>query len=108
LASEKMYRMFMDIVRNSTTRGTFQDSRLLDIGQIELWDAKIDDNNRPSFIITFSTQFIYTIRDKSGKIIEGAEDDIKSSHYIMMVTPDPTETSWVCHEIMQQSLSSYL
>lgn len=24
LASEKMYRMFMDIVRNSTSRGTFQ------------------------------------------------------------------------------------
>eukprot|EP00026_Physarum_polycephalum_P009682 Phypoly_transcript_09815.p1 GENE.Phypoly_transcript_09815~~Phypoly_transcript_09815.p1 ORF type:complete len:418 (+),score=55.79 Phypoly_transcript_09815:107-1255(+) len=108
LASEKMYRMFMDIVRSSTTRGTFQDSKLLDVGQIELWDAKIDENNRPSFIITFTIQFIYTIRDRAGKIIEGAEDDIKSSHYIMLITPDPSETTWVCHEVMQQSLSSYL
>lgn len=36
-----------------------KDSQLLDVSQIELWDAKIDENNRPSFIITFVTQFMY-------------------------------------------------
>ena len=38
--------------------------------------------NEPLVVLTFSCQQINCVRDKSGAVVEGAEDDIQSVHYL--------------------------
>jgi import inner membrane translocase subunit TIM44 len=57
--------------------------------EIELKGAQRMDKGPPCFIWTFNTQQVNCLRDKSGEIIEGAVDDIRTVYYAMAVTRHP-------------------
>lgn len=57
--------------------------------EVELKGAQRMENGPPCFIWTFNTQQVNCLRDKSGEIIEGAVDDIRTVYYAMAVTRHP-------------------
>jgi import inner membrane translocase subunit TIM44 len=57
--------------------------------EIELKGAQRMENGPPCFIWTFNTQQVNCLRDKSGEIIEGAVDDIRTVYYAMAVQRHP-------------------
>ena len=61
--------------------GQFVDPRILDLSEVELMEVRMMENE-PLVVLTFSCQQINCVRDKSGAIVEGGEDDIQSVHYL--------------------------
>jgi predicted lipid-binding transport protein (Tim44 family) len=108
LFSERYYRILFTLIREREAAGVFHDSRLLDITNIDLTDAKLPDAEKPTLFIQFQTQEIYCIRDRTGRIIEGAEDSIQAVFYIMAIQQDFSDLGWQCVDVHAQKLSSYL
>ena len=61
--------------------GQHVDPRILDLSEVELMEVRLMENE-PLVVLTFSCQQINCVRDKSGAVVEGAEDDIQSVHYL--------------------------
>lgn len=61
--------------------GQYVDPRILDLSEVELMEVRLMENE-PLVVLTFSCQQINCVRDKSGAVVEGAEDDIQSVHYL--------------------------
>jgi len=61
--------------------GQIIDPRILDLSDVELMEVRMMENE-PLVVLTFSCQQINCVRDKTGKIVEGGQDDIQSVHYL--------------------------
>jgi predicted lipid-binding transport protein (Tim44 family) len=73
--------------------------------------AKMIDE-RPMLIFSFNTQQVTVIRDKSGKIVEGSEDDVERVHYVIAMVKDkelnPITGGWKVMEIgIQASMKTW-
>lgn len=53
--------------------------------ELELVTAKIMDKGPPAFVWAFNMQQVNCLRDKTGDIVEGAVDDIRTVRYAMVV-----------------------
>ena len=62
-------------------QGQQMDRNILDVGEVELVEAKVFDGS-PMIIVRFTMQQINCVRDKYGNVTEGAADDIQSVYYI--------------------------
>ena len=96
--------------------GQFVDPRILDFSDVELMEVRMMENE-PLVVLTFSCQQINCVRDKSGKIVEGAEDDIQSVHYLWAMqladkkfTTDDgreyTKPAWELRELVLRGMMS--
>ena len=94
--------------------GQFVDPRILDLSEVELMEVRMMENE-PLVVLTFSCQQINCVRDKSGKIVEGGEDDIQSVHYLWAMqlvdtkftTDDGREymkPTWVLRELVLRGM----
>eukprot|EP01111_Echinosteliopsis_oligospora_P011020 TRINITY_DN3535_c0_g1_i1.p1 TRINITY_DN3535_c0_g1~~TRINITY_DN3535_c0_g1_i1.p1 ORF type:complete len:409 (+),score=116.14 TRINITY_DN3535_c0_g1_i1:203-1429(+) len=110
LSSDKFYRTQASAAASEAQRGVYQDSQLLDVGHIDLWDAKIDDaDGKPIIaIMCHNIQLIFRVRNRKGELVFGAEDDIKTATVSMVLKPDLSETQWVCHEMIMMQLQSFV
>ena len=70
--------------------GQFVDPRMLHLSEMELVEVRILDN-APMIVLQFSCQQINCVRNKDGEIVEGAEDDIQSVHYLWAMQLEDVE-----------------
>ena len=60
-------------------------------------------DERPVLIFSFNTQQVTVIRDHSGKITEGSEDDIERVYYVIAMVKDkessPITDGWKVMEV---------
>lgn len=69
-------------VRARMNQALFMDRRILDLTNVELVGFRIVQEE-PTAIVQFQTQQVNCVRDAKGRIVEGAEDDIRAVFYIM-------------------------
>ena len=70
--------------------GQFVDPRILHLSEMELVEVRTLDN-APMIVLQFSCQQINCVRNKDGEIVEGAEDDIQSVHYLWAMQLEDVE-----------------
>ena len=70
--------------------GQFVDPRILHLSEMELMEVRTMENS-PMIVLQFSCQQINCVRNKDGEIVEGAEDDIQSVHYLWAMQLDDVE-----------------
>ena len=74
--TDELLERLMGLYRHSEAQGTFQDSTLLFINDVELLDAMFVEK-QPVIVVTFSCQQINCMRDKFGNVVDGKEDEIQ-------------------------------
>jgi len=80
---------------NASIKARLKQKLSLDTGilagpsEVELKGAQCMDTGAPCFIWTFNTQQINCLRNAEGEIVEGAQDDIRTVYYAMVVTRHP-------------------
>lgn len=79
--TEDAYRMLNASIRERDAEGIVMDTNILHIGDIELTAGRVLEDS-PVLIVSFNTQQINCLRDRSGEVIEGKEDDIRAVYYI--------------------------
>jgi import inner membrane translocase subunit TIM44 len=108
LATESYYRTTVNTILARQAADQFTDCKLLDIGPVELLEARIIDRNGqevPLLHISFSVQQVYCIRNRVGKIKEGGEDKIKAGQYLMGV--ELVGNTWLCNGVAAQFMTDY-
>lgn len=81
LCSEDAYRMLNASIKEREAEGIVMDTNILDISDVELTAGRLLED-APVLIVTFRAQQINCLRDRSGTVIEGAVDDIRSVYYV--------------------------
>jgi hypothetical protein len=81
ICTEDACRMLNASIREREAEGIVMDTNILDISDVELTAGRLLEDT-PVLIITFSAQQINCLRDTTGNVIEGAEDDIRAVYYV--------------------------
>ncbi|CAM9308902.1 unnamed protein product [Choristocarpus tenellus] len=69
--------------------GLVLDPNVLDIRQAEVLAIKMDaDRGNPTVALQFMCQQINCVRNRDGEVVEGAEDDIRATYYILAFQRD--------------------
>lgn len=97
------------------SQGIFMDNKILHISDVELKETKLMGNT-PIIIVAFQTQQIYCVRDKQGKITQGAKDDIHTVFYawaMQQVVPEEIQEGamypyWQLREMQQLGIQSII
>lgn len=84
------YNLFAVPIKEALSKGYRIDSKILDIDNVDLVMGKVMDQG-PVLIITFQSQQIMCVRDKSGAIIEGDSEKIMRVTYVWVLCRDPLE-----------------
>lgn len=109
LATESYYRATVNTILARQAADQFTDCKLLDIGPVELLEARMIDRNNgqevPVLHISFSVQQVYCIRNRAGKIKDGGEDTIKAGQYLMGV--ELVGNTWLCNGVAAQFMTDY-
>ncbi|CAG8455413.1 10097_t:CDS:2 [Paraglomus occultum] len=99
--SEAAYNVLTHGIAAQTKDGLLSDCRVLDIRDVELFTAKILENDIPVLVITFSAQEVIVFRSIStNEIVEGREDQIDQVTYACVLTKeesrigDPITNGW--------------
>ena len=58
---------------------------MLDIDGLDLAMGKMMEQG-PVLVITFNSQQILCVKDRTGKVIEGSEDKVSLNHYLIRNT----------------------
>ncbi|KAI5067535.1 hypothetical protein GOP47_0018063 [Adiantum capillus-veneris] len=97
------------------SQGIFFDNKILHVSDLELKETKLL-GNVPIIIVTFQTQQIFCVRDKHGKITQGAKDDILTVYYawaMQQVSPEEMEEGeifpqWQLREMQQLGVQAII
>lgn len=81
--TDELLERLMGLYHHSEMQGAYQDSTLLFIDDVELFDAMFVEK-QPVIVATFSCQKINCMRDKFGNIVEGKEDEIQQVNSSLM------------------------
>lgn len=87
LQHNQAYSVLVASIDEREKAGLHVDSRILEMKQVEMAMAKMIEE-RPVLVFTFNTQETTVLRDNSGKIVEGSEDDIERVYYVAAVVKD--------------------
>ncbi|EAU90477.1 import inner membrane translocase subunit tim44 [Coprinopsis cinerea okayama7 len=112
---EATYNVLWATMEQYLKQGFISDSKVLDIRQVDVMDAKILENDVPVFIVSFATQEMLLFRNaKSGEIVVGAEDRVEQCTYVAVITRIPEEleneltAGWKVMEMGRRSARAYL
>lgn len=95
--SEAMFNMLKANFETQLKTGCRLEGRVLDMRHLELLTAKLLDTT-PVVVFSFNTQQISYMRDASGTIVEGSEDNIENVLYVMaLAKEEPTPTGQINH-----------
>ncbi|KAI6117463.1 hypothetical protein EV401DRAFT_1863693 [Pisolithus croceorrhizus] len=113
--SEATYNVLWATMEQYLRQGLISDSKVLDIRQVDVSDAKILENEVPVFVVTFSTQEMLLFRNPvSREIIIGAENRVEQCVYAAVLTRVAEEVSdeltggWKVVEMARRSARAYL
>ncbi|KAA8495303.1 Mitochondrial import inner membrane translocase subunit TIM44-1 [Porphyridium purpureum] len=85
--TEDAYRMLLASIKERKVEGIEIDPTILSVDDVSLTAARFLDD-LPVLIVSFSVQQINCLRDRSGNIIEGKEDDIRAVYYLWAMIQD--------------------
>lgn len=80
--TEEAYNMLNASIKEREVTGVTMDTNILAINDVELSAARLLED-APVLIVSFSLQQINCLRNQTGDIVEGAEDDIRAVYYLM-------------------------
>jgi import inner membrane translocase subunit TIM44 len=80
--TEAAYASLHSNVQARIAQQWFMDRRILDLSSVELVGMRLV-NEEPTAVVQFQTQQVNCVRDAGGRIVEGAEDDIRAVYYMM-------------------------
>ncbi|KAG6329075.1 hypothetical protein ID866_10013 [Astraeus odoratus] len=113
--SEATYNVLWATIEQYLRQGLVSDSKVLDIRQVDVSDAKILENEVPVFVVTFSTQEVLLFRNPASReVVIGAEDRVEQCVYAAVITRIPEELSdeltggWKIVEMARRSARAYL
>ncbi|KAH9479418.1 Mitochondrial import inner membrane translocase subunit TIM44 [Psilocybe cubensis] len=112
---EATYNVLWATMEHFLRQGLISDSKVLDIRQVDVSDAKILENEVPIFLVTFATQEMLLFRNaKTGEIVVGAENKVEQCTYAAAVTRVPEDLDneltggWKVVEMARRSARAYL
>ncbi|CAM9851745.1 unnamed protein product [Ectocarpus sp. 12 AP-2014] len=102
---EACYNKLASEARQRKADGMVLDPHVLDIRQGEVLAIKADAGKaNPTIALQFMCQQINCVRNKKGEILEGAEDDIRATYYILAFqrefNDDEAELRWRVVDMM--------
>ncbi|KAF8906240.1 import inner membrane translocase subunit tim44 [Gymnopilus junonius] len=113
--SEATYNVLWATMEHFLRQGLISDSKVLDIRQVDVADAKILENDIPIFLITFATQEMMLFRNvMTREVVVGAENKVEQCTYVAAVTRVPEELDneltggWKVVEMARRSARAYL
>merc|ERR1719353_1124216 len=78
---DQAYAILSSSVHERITRQIRMDPRILHMSEPELESVRII-NGQPTPIVSFETHQLYCIRNQTGAVEEGDEDDIRAFYYL--------------------------
>lgn len=78
--SPEMVERLMGIIKHQRAMGLVPDTTLLDVGDVELVDLKVLEE-QPVVVLQFTAQQINCTRDGHGNVVDGAADDVHRVYY---------------------------
>jgi len=81
--SEGMYKQMAEEFRLRKAEGLALDPHVLEISNAEIVQAKIHDH-QPVLVLGTLIQHINCVRNREGKIVEGKEDEVRASFYLLL------------------------
>ncbi|KAJ3515177.1 hypothetical protein NLJ89_g1921 [Agrocybe chaxingu] len=112
---EATYNVLWATMEHFLRQGLISGSKVLDIRQVDVSDAKILENDVPVFLVSFATQEMMLFRNaKTGEIAVGAEDKVEQCTYVAAITRVPEELDneltggWKVIEMARRSARAYL
>lgn len=81
--SEGMYKQMSEEFRLRKAEGLALDSNVLEISNAEIVQAKMHDH-QPVLVLGTLFQHINCVRNREGKIVEGKEDEVRASFYLLL------------------------
>lgn len=108
---EAPYNILSTPIRTAQQMGYRLDSRVLDIDSIDLAMGKMMEQG-PVLVITFNSQQILCVRDKTGKVIEGSPDKVMRVTYVWVMCRDQSEVNpraaWRLLDLSANSTEQYI
>ncbi|KAF8347844.1 import inner membrane translocase subunit tim44 [Amanita rubescens] len=112
---EATYNVLWATMEPYLQQGLISDSKVLDIRQVDIHDAKILENNVPVFILQFATQEVLLFRNaKTKEIVIGSETKVEQCNYVAVITRVEEELGheltggWKVMEMGRRSARAYL
>lgn len=112
---EATYNVLWATMEHYLRQGLISESKVLDIRQVDVSDAKILDNNVPVFLVTFVTQEVLMFRNaKTREIAVGADNKVEQCVYVAAITRVEEELDneltggWKVIEMGRRSGRAYL
>jgi len=108
---EAPYNILATPIRQAREMGYIISSRVLDIDNLDLAMGKMMEQG-PVLVITFNSQQILCVKDKTGKVIEGSDDKVMRVTYVWVLCRDQTElnprAAWRLLDLSASSQEQYL
>jgi len=108
---EGAFNVLSTQIKQYQSMGLVNMSRILDIREVDLALAKIMEQG-PVLILTFQAQQIVVLKDKQGKVVEGAEDSIENVNYVWAMCRDQSifehSAAWRVLEFGIQQVTPYI
>ncbi|CAG8536440.1 12192_t:CDS:2 [Ambispora leptoticha] len=108
--SEAAFNVMTQGFQAQQQQGLISDSKILDLRNLDLYGAKVLDNDIPVLLLQYNTQEIIVFRDRITKeIVYGKEDAVEQASYICALTiqedrvTDPITNGW---RVMDMAKSS--
>ncbi|KAK2463560.1 hypothetical protein APHAL10511_004311 [Amanita phalloides] len=112
---EATYNVLWATMEPYLRQGLVSDSKVLDIRQVDIHDAKILENNIPVFILQFATQEVLLFRNvMTREIVVGSETKVEQCYYVAVITRVEEELGhaltggWKVVEMARRSARAYL
>eukprot|EP00039_Didymoeca_costata_P015636 m.270031 g.270031 ORF g.270031 m.270031 type:complete len:238 (+) comp16261_c1_seq1:649-1362(+) len=105
--TESRYTVFKEDIEAREARGEKWTFRILDLDDVNLVAAKLLDD-QPLLLYSFTVQQILTVRNATGEIVDGGEDEVKRALYLIYMRRDPTEfdpmLAWEVADLQQHMM----
>ena len=88
--SEGMYKQMAEEFRLRKGEGLALDPNVLEISSAEIVQAKMHDH-QPVLVLGALIQHINCVRDREGKVVEGKEDEVRASFYLLLFVREYNE-----------------
>ncbi|CAG8433131.1 7791_t:CDS:2 [Ambispora gerdemannii] len=99
--SEAAFNVMTHGFQTQQQEGLVSDSKILDLRNLDLYGAKVLDNDIPVLMLHYNTQEVIVFRDRITKeLVYGKEDAVEQSSYICALTmqedrlTDPITNGW--------------
>jgi len=108
---EAPFNILATPVRQARQMGYVISSQVLDIDGLDLAMGKMMEQG-PVLVITFNSQQILCVKDRTGKVIEGSEDKVMRVTYVWVMCRDQTElnprAAWRLLDLSAQSQEQFM